>query len=293
MNQIFGSFDEVTRAVSKRISGPPKNDKVLSKQRKVLKTSKHGRRHERFEKTPTSMAIAGYISYIFLFVVGYLREFLWGTGPLGRAKPIVEKNREGYSPLYATFESFYTRNVYRRLKDVFNRPISSVPGALVSLVDRQSEDHFWTWTVSDTSSKKDCINLASYNYLGYAENAGFCTAAVIEDVTAHGLNNGSSRNELGSSPTHEILEQTVAQFLGVEDAMTMGMGFATNSLNLPHLMNKDCLVLSDEKNHASLILGLRLSAATVMVFKHNNIEHLEKILRKAIVQGKDGQSHKG
>ena len=63
------------------------------------------------------------------------------------------------------------------------------------------------------------------------------------------------------------------------------MGFATNALNLPMLLNKHTLVLSDEKNHASIILGLRLSKATVMVFKHNSVENLEKILRKAIIHG--------
>ncbi len=44
-------------------------------------------------------------------------------------------------------------------------------------------------------------------------------------------------------------------------------------------------MLSDEKNHASLILGLRLSGATVMVFKHNNMENLERILRRSILNG--------
>jgi serine palmitoyltransferase len=64
------------------------------------------------------------------------------------------------------------------------------------------------------------------------------------------------------------LEETVAEFIGAESAITFGMGFATNSLNLPRLINKDCLVISDEFNHASLILGLRLSGATCSVFKH-------------------------
>ena len=68
---------------------------------------------------------------------------------------------------------------------------------------------------------------------------------------------------------HQELEQYVARFLGTEDAITFGMGFATNSLNLPSLVSKGCLVLSDENNHASLILGLRLSGATIQVFKHN------------------------
>ena len=135
------------------------------------------------------------------------------------------------------------------------------------------------------SSKKECINLSSYNYLGFAENDGHCTHQAITQVRQSGLNYSSSRHELGTSTLHQELESTVAEFLGVEDAITVGMGFATNTLNLPMLIGKGCLVLSDELNHASIILGLRLSGATVAVFKHNNVEHLEKVLRANIIKG--------
>ena len=60
---------------------------------------------------------------------------------------------------------------------------------------------------------------------------------------------------------------------------------ATNTLNLPQLMGKDCLVLSDQLNHASIILGLRLSGASVVVFKHNNMESLENSLKSSIIKG--------
>jgi len=111
-------------------------------------------------------------------------------------------------------------------------------------------------------------------------------------------------------PIHDELEKLTAKFLGVEDAIVFGMGFATNSLNLPSLVSKGCLVLSDEKNHASLILGLRLSGAVIQIFRHNSmyitqyslttqsffesttkslfitdVKHLEECLKKAIVFG--------
>ena len=54
-----------------------------------------------------------------------------------------------------------------------------------------------------------------------------------------------------------------SKFLGVEDTLTFGMGFATNSMNIPSLVGPGCLILSDELNHASLILGCRLSGAKV------------------------------
>lgn len=73
--------------------------------------------------------------------------------------------------------------------------------------------------------------------------------------------------------------------MGVDDAIVFGMGFATNALNLPSLLSPGCLVVSDEKNHASIILGLRLSGAVIRVFHHNNMKDLEKVLRNAIAYG--------
>lgn len=75
----------------------------------------------------------------------------------------------------------------------------------------------------------------------------------------------SSFLSTGTLEIHKKLEALVTEFLGVEDAITFGMGFATNVLNLPSLLGPGCLVFSDEFNHASLILGLRLSGATVKV----------------------------
>lgn len=84
---------------------------------------------------------------------------------------------------------------------------------------------------------------------------------------------------------HNELETLTAQFLGVDDAIVFGMGFATNSLNLPSLLSPGCLVVSDEKNHASIILGLRLSGATVKVYKHNNVRDMEKVIESSIIKG--------
>ena len=60
---------------------------------------------------------------------------------------------------------------------------------------------------------------------------------------------------------------------------------ATNTMNLPMLMGKGDLVISDQLNHASIILGLRLSGATVAVFKHNNMESLENCIKSNIMKG--------
>ncbi|CAG0888071.1 unnamed protein product [Cyprideis torosa] len=56
-------------------------------------------------------------------------------------------------------------------------------------------------------------------------------------------------------------------------------------MNIPGIVGKGDLVISDEYNHASLILGMRMSGASVKVFKHNNMKNLERVLRSAIING--------
>jgi hypothetical protein len=120
-------------------------------------------REDKLEKAPLHWAIMSYISYIFLVVTGYLRELIWGIGPIdtpfGR-----EFGRDGFAPLYSSFEGFYTRNIFRRFKPVVGQPITSVPGSRVVLNNRESDDYYWTSKLID--SKTNCINLGSYNYLG-------------------------------------------------------------------------------------------------------------------------------
>ena len=75
---------------------------------------------------------------------------------------------------------------------------------------------------------------------------------------------------LGTLDLHIKVEELVARFIGKEAAMVFGMGFATNSTNIPTLVDEKCLIVSDELNHSSLILGARLSGAKIKVFKHNS-----------------------
>ena len=73
----------------------------------------------------------------------------------------------------------------------------------------------------------------------------------------------------GTLNLHNELETLVARFVGKPAAITFGMGFATNSTNIPTLVGKGDLIVSDELNHSSLVLGARLSGARIKVFKHN------------------------
>lgn len=127
--------------------------------------------------------------------------------------------------------------------------------------------------------------MGSYNYLGFAEREGACADQAEEATRSYSLGVCGFRHELGSLDIHKKLEALTAQFLGVESALVFGMGFATNSMNIPVFVGKGCLILSDELNHASLVLGARLSGSVIRVFKHNDMVDLEAKLRDALLYG--------
>ncbi|GAB0089059.1 serine palmitoyltransferase 2 [Sergentomyia squamirostris] len=235
---------------------------------------------ESYEEVPLFVACLTYLGFYLLMVLGYFNHLFFTPNVA------TEKHRDGYPSLYDHFERFYFRYVYRRVRDCWNRPICSVPGAEVVLKDRVTKDYGWTFEFTGTQTK--CLNLGSYNYLGFAEEKGPCATAVEETIRKYGLAFSSPRRELGTNPLHIELETLTAEFLGVDDAIVFGMGFATNSLNLPTLLSPGCLCISDEKNHASIILGLRLSGAKTVVFKHNNMRDLERVLQRNIVNGQPG-----
>ncbi|KAI1295515.1 Serine palmitoyltransferase 2 [Halotydeus destructor] len=246
------------------------------------------RKPEEFEETPYFIALICYISYLILTVFGHLRDFLRNNG-IEKNKTAVEKNRDGYVPLYQSYESFYTRNVYRRICHGWNQPIASMAGAHIDVVDRFSDDYNYTFRMPGSTTR--AINMGSYNYLGYAENEGPRADQVQGVIEEQAVGVCTTRHELGTLESHRRLENTVAEYMGVEDALVVGMGFATNSTNIPTLAGKGCLIMSDELNHASLILGCRLSGAVIKVFKHNNIKDLEGKLRNAVVDGQP-KSHR-
>ncbi|XP_042084847.1 serine palmitoyltransferase 2 [Haplochromis burtoni] len=267
---------------------PPKN-RCHTAEEEVYAASYNSRLYSRpfieyFEETPMMVAVLTYMGYGILTIFGYLRDFLryWKIERCHIARE--KEEQKDFVPLYQDFENFYTRNLYMRIRDNWNRPICSVPGAKMDLMERATYDYNWTFEYTGRVVQ-DVINLGSYNYLGFAENTGPCADSAAEVTMKYGVGVASTRQEIGNLDRHEEMEKQVARFLGVESAMAFGMGFATNSMNIPALVGKGCLILSDELNHASLVLGARLSGSTIRVFKHNNMQSLEKLLREAIVHG--------
>jgi len=240
---------------------------------------------ESIEQPPFYVMISVYIGLAVFVLYGHLRDLL---RKLGIDKTMMERedSNQGFTPLYNDFEAFYTRNVFQRVSHFWSHPIAGVPGAEIEIWDREF-GHF-NEQPRLKSTKKKYINIGSYNYLGFAENDGICSKQVIDTIRDIGAGVSTPRAELGTLAIHRELETLVAEFVGKPDAIVFGMGFATNSLNLPCFVNKGCLLISDELNHSSLILGARLSGAKIKVFKHSDMQDLERVLRDAIIQGQPG-----
>lgn len=150
---------------------------------------------ESFEKPPIICAMITALGFYFLMLIGYLNSLFFVP------KVATEKNRDGYVTLYDSFEKFYLYYVYRRVKDCWNRPICSVPGDTVVLKDRITRDNGWTSEFTGTTTK--CINLGSYNYLGFAQNKGPCAEESIKAIEKYGIATCSPRRELGEHKQYQ------------------------------------------------------------------------------------------
>lgn len=245
---------------------------------------------EEVDETPLWLAIWTLACYAVLIVFGHIRDFMRKYGLEKNIIPGEKANMKDFVPLYKDFEAFYKRNLYRRMRDCWNRPICSVPGAYFRLKERDSHDTYWTFSFTGQNDRS-YLNLGSYNYLGFGQNNGPVTDTVLQSIQEYGVTTNSPAAEFGTTTLIKETEAMVAKFVGKEDAVVFGMGFATNSTNIPIFAGKGCLIISDELNHASLVLGARLAGATIQIYKHNDMAHLEKLLRTAVVGGQP-RSHR-
>jgi len=213
-----------------------------------------------------------------VFLLGKLRDLF--------DLSIRKKTRKGYAPIRDPYEDFYQRRMFSRIQDCWNRPIASAPGAWINVMNRTSIEHSSGFVqLQLTGGDRRCLNLGSYNYLGFAAADEYCTPRVLKTLNDYSVSTCSTRMEAGTTAVHEELEAEVAKFVGKEAAITFGMGYATNSAVIPALMGKGCLIISDSLNHASIVAGARGSGAKIKVFKHNDAQHLEAVLRTSIAEG--------
>ncbi len=127
---------------------------------------------------------------------------------------------------------------------------------------------------------REVISFASNDYLGLS-----CHPAVIG--AAHtaldrwGTGATASRLVVGSRPVHADLEAELADWKNTARALVFPTGYAANLGVLSSLGGPDCLIVSDELNHASIIDGCRLSRSPIAIARHNDIDHVDHLLSRA------------
>jgi glycine C-acetyltransferase len=127
--------------------------------------------------------------------------------------------------------------------------------------------------------RRQMIILASNNYLGLTTHPKVIQAA--QDAAArYGTGAGSSPLLVGTFTVTKELEANLAEFKGCEEVCLFATGYSANVGVISALAGKEDLVVLDRLAHASLVDGAKLSGARVKVFRHNDAEHLDHVLRR-------------
>ena len=168
----------------------------------------------------------------------------------------------GHDPALRMFEdalsSLKSRHLYRTL-----RCVASGQDAVITIHDQVYR------------------NFGSNNYLGLA-NHPVVKAAAAEAVMTYGVGAGASRLITGTMTLHERCEAALAAFTGAEAALLFGGGYAANVGLIPALIESmggpEGIIFGDRYNHASLIDGCRLSRAAFKIYRHKDLDQLDRLL---------------
>ncbi|MFH1020394.1 MAG: 8-amino-7-oxononanoate synthase [Pseudomonadota bacterium] len=126
---------------------------------------------------------------------------------------------------------------------------------------------------------RQLIDFSSNDYLALAEHPSLIATAQ-EALRRFGTGSGAARLMSGDLAIHHELEEAVALLKGKESALTFGSGYMANAGVIPALVGRHGLIFSDRLNHASIHDGCRLSSARLVRFRHNDLNHLEDLLKK-------------
>lgn len=128
---------------------------------------------------------------------------------------------------------------------------------------------------------RDMVQLASYSYLGLIGHPRIDAAAQAA-IETYGTGAGGVRLLTGTTDLHEQLEARIAAFTGREDACVYSSGYVTNVAIITGLTGPGDLILMDKLDHASIVDGALLSGAKWKTYRHNDMDHLQKLLAHAV-----------
>lgn len=131
------------------------------------------------------------------------------------------------------------------------------------------------------------LNFCTNNYLGLANHPRL-RAAAQQAIDRWGVGPAAVRTIAGTTALHRELEQRLAAFKGVEDALFVQSGFNANQAAIAPLVGKGDVIFSDRLNHASIIDGCRLSGAKIIVYAHCDPADAETKIKEHLPQYRRG-----
>lgn len=128
-----------------------------------------------------------------------------------------------------------------------------------------------------TVDGKECLNLATHNYLGLADNPRLEKTS-LEALRKYGVGSCGPRAFYGTMDVHLKLEEELANFLQVQEAVLYSFGFSTIASAIPAYAKSSDVIFVDECCNFAIQKGIVASKSRVIKFKHNDTKHLERVI---------------